>query len=315
MRKFLIKSGIFIALIFAILGLAVLVTLKYLPVNTDNYNYEHIIKMHRLDTLASPRLIFIGGSNIAFGLNSARISDSLDINVQNAAVHAGIGLRYMLDEITVRVRKGDIVVVMPEYSQFDKIYNGDDAGTLTDVVVYGDGSGWSRLNSQQLLNVISGFPSHIKGRRRIDLDRAVRNNGYVYATRNFNEYGDEAAHRSRPPQKLSVSKYKLEIDMEIISEMAAKIKDIQAKGARVILLWPITIESNFNAGREALGDVADALGACGISFDSSPDYLVEPDSLAYDTPYHMSGPAVEDVTDKIIARLRVLIPADTIAGK
>ncbi len=312
MKKFLIKSACLLAVIFAIMSAMAVFTVKYIPVNTDNYNYEHVIKMHRLDTLTSPRLIFIGGSNIAFGIDSRRISDSLHINVQNAAVHAGIGLRYMLDQVNRRLRPGDIVAVMPEYSQFDRMFNGDDEGTLSDVVIYGEGDGWEDLNYQQRLNVVLGFPAHLKGRRRIDLDRAMKKNGYIYATRNFNEYGDEAAHRVQKPKPIDKKVIKAEANPENIREIAYKIRDMESKGARVILLWPTTIQSNYEANMPLLSDVTNTLGQYDIRFASQPDYLVQPDSLAYDTPYHMSGPAVEIVTDKIILLFKKLGMAKTL---
>lgn len=296
------------ALIFAILSLITFVTIKYLPINTDNYNYVHVIKMQRLDTLPSPRLIFIGGSNIAFGINSERISDSLNINVQNAAVHAGIGFRFMLDEISDRVKKGDIIVAMPEYSQFYLQYNGDDAGTLTDVVFYNEHNVWPKLNTQQLLNVISGFTTHIKGRKKIDIEKAERTKGYVYSPRNFNIYGDETAHRAQKPKLLAIKKYsQTQIDMDIISEISDKVRGLEAKGAKVLFFWPITIHSNYEAHKEIIHKITIALGSHGISYATTPDYLVEPDSLAYDTPYHMSGSAVDDVTDKLIFRLTSIL--------
>lgn len=65
-----------------------------------------------------PRIIFVGGSNLAFGLDSQRIKDSLNINVINYGLHAGIGLKYMVDDISTYARKGDIIVFAPEYSHF-----------------------------------------------------------------------------------------------------------------------------------------------------------------------------------------------------
>lgn len=307
MRKFLIKSGLFIAIVFAIIGIAIFVTVKYIPVNTDHYNYTHNIKMERLDTLASPRLIFVGGSNVAFGLNSERISDSLGINVQNTAVHAGIGLRYMLSEVGARVRKGDIVVIMPEYTQFDWQYNGDDIGTLTDAFVYSGGSGWDRLDFEQRLNVLCGFNEHIKG-RRFNLAKASANKeAYPYTSRNFNEYGDESEHRSRMPRKLGLIHYTQKgIKQQNFPDISEKVRGMERQGARVIFIWPTTIRSNYEANREVIQKIEETLEKYGIKFVTTPDYLVEPDSLAFDTPFHMSGPAVEDVTDKIIKCLKVL---------
>lgn len=305
MKKFLIKTSIFIALVISIICCSLFVFLRFIPVPTDVYDYSHTMKMRRLDTLPSPRIIFVGGSNVAFGLNSGRIADSLDVNVQNTGVIAGIGLRYMLDEVNARLRKGDVVVVMPEYAQFESQYNGNDMGTLTDAVVYNNFSGWSRLNAEQKMNVISGLPILLKN-HIFNYDRAVKEGiHYVYSSRNFNEYGDECSHWNITPPKLEVKSYAQHgIIEEYFKEVAEKVGEMKSKGAKVIFVPPAAIEMEYNSKRKIINDVDRTLRRYGIPFAVPPAYLMEPDSCAFDTPYHMNGAGVEDVTGKIIRLLR-----------
>ena len=61
----------------------------------DGYLQAYNKKCQLLEDTPSPRIIFVGGSNLAFGLDSQRIKDSLNINVINYGLHAGIGLKYM----------------------------------------------------------------------------------------------------------------------------------------------------------------------------------------------------------------------------
>ena len=81
----------------------------------DGYLQAYNKKCQLLEDTPSPRIIFVGGSNLAFGLDSQRIKDSLNINVINYGLHAGIGLKYMIDDISTYARKGDIIVFAPEY--------------------------------------------------------------------------------------------------------------------------------------------------------------------------------------------------------
>lgn len=62
----------------------------------DGYLQAYNKKCQLLEDTPSPRIIFVGGSNLAFGLDSQRIKDSLNINVINYGLHAGIGLKYMM---------------------------------------------------------------------------------------------------------------------------------------------------------------------------------------------------------------------------
>jgi hypothetical protein len=61
----------------------------------------------------------LGGSNVAFGFDSELIKKSLGRPVVNMGLHGGLGLRYSLNESQPYIRKGDIVIVAPEYAQFD----------------------------------------------------------------------------------------------------------------------------------------------------------------------------------------------------
>ena len=89
MKKFinniLLIAGILITLILAI---------TMLPMEQDGYLQAYNKKCQLLEDTPSPRIIFVGGSNLAFGLDSQRIKDSLNINVINYGLHAGIGLKY-----------------------------------------------------------------------------------------------------------------------------------------------------------------------------------------------------------------------------
>ena len=45
-----------------------LVIIKFTPIDEDNYLYEYNKKIKLLEKTEAPRIIFIGGSNLAFGI-------------------------------------------------------------------------------------------------------------------------------------------------------------------------------------------------------------------------------------------------------
>ena len=71
----------------------------------DGYLQAYNKKCQLLEDAPAPRIIFVGGSNLAFGLDSQRIKDSLNINVINYGLHAGIGLKYMIDDISTYAKE------------------------------------------------------------------------------------------------------------------------------------------------------------------------------------------------------------------
>jgi hypothetical protein len=81
----------------------------------NNYLARTIGKHERLRTTKSPRLILIGGSNVAFGFISEELNNGLKMPVVNMGLVAGLGLEFMLHEVWDEIRAGDVVVLSPEY--------------------------------------------------------------------------------------------------------------------------------------------------------------------------------------------------------
>lgn len=62
-----------------------------------------------------PRLILVGGSAAAFGVDSALLARELpDYQPVNFGLYAALGTRVMLDLSIKELRPGDLVVIMPE---------------------------------------------------------------------------------------------------------------------------------------------------------------------------------------------------------
>ncbi|PWT95231.1 MAG: hypothetical protein C5B53_11725 [Candidatus Melainabacteria bacterium] len=72
-------------------------------------------KHHLLEVAHSPKIIFIGGSNLAFGLDSSLIEAKFHRPVVNMGLCAPFGLRYLLEEVKDNITPGDTIVLVPEY--------------------------------------------------------------------------------------------------------------------------------------------------------------------------------------------------------
>ncbi len=113
-----------IAAIIAFLLCQVVIVLVPPVVQRSSFLAGAIEKHKLLSTTPSPRLILVGGSNVAFGFDSEYLSRVLKLPVINMALHGGLGLRFALNEVAPYIRKNDLIVVAPEYPQFDDP-NGD----------------------------------------------------------------------------------------------------------------------------------------------------------------------------------------------
>ena len=101
----------------------------------DNYLAAVLEKDRLIRNAASPKIVLVGGSNLAFGIDSKMMQDSLGKTVVNMGLYAKLGLKYMLAQVRPYIREGDIVVVVPEYDQFyGDFANGDH--TLNTALLY-----------------------------------------------------------------------------------------------------------------------------------------------------------------------------------
>jgi hypothetical protein len=66
------------------------------------------------------KIVFIGGSNIRFGVDAAAMTRDLGIPVINYGLHASLGMDVIADRAMQCVKPGDIVVFAPELSHFRK---------------------------------------------------------------------------------------------------------------------------------------------------------------------------------------------------
>ena len=113
MKKFLLKLGGFVAIQLVIL--AFVTSYGSLDANTDEYMYALKDKYDLLQQTPSPRIIFVGGSNLAFGLKSSQFKSATGLNPVNMGVHGRLGVYSMTRMVKQHLRPGDVVVVSPEY--------------------------------------------------------------------------------------------------------------------------------------------------------------------------------------------------------
>lgn len=298
MKKFVIKfltfSIIILALFFLLLALA--------PINESYYMFALKSKYNRLDTLSNPRIIFIGGSNIAFGIDSKEIEDSLNINIHNTGLHAGIGLRFMLDGFKKKFKEGDILIIIPEYQHFYGSYNGE-GDILTDALIYTSYKNLIYLNYEQLIEFISGFPKHL-----IHRFTPVNGVSWTYSAKNFNKWGDEYKHRFFDQSQPLNVKYKIDksFDCSAADDLKNKIKLIEKEGTKVFLFWPVSIEKNYILNIDEVNEIKKEMANRGIYFAVSPDYFIVPDSLSFDGSYHINGEGVQIITSRLISILKEL---------
>lgn len=298
MKTFIIRTFILGSIVILLLLSVVLLV----PIQPNDYLQAYNLKCKLLEETESPRAIFIGGSNLAFGLDSQQIKDSLGINVINYGLHAGIGLKFMIDDIATYARKGDILVIAPEYGHFYTIQYGEPT-TIAPIQAV---CGWRKLhllNFKQISNVIIGLP------RIIEFIRPKNFNERSYTLSGFNKYGDEVKHwglESIAIAEPGVSNHSF--DYSFGEYFINKIENIKKeRECEVLIVPPVCRESAFKAMTNKWNEVSSFLDERGYPFRVSPEHHALPDKYAYDTDYHMNYEGVKIYTASMIQILKPII--------
>lgn len=269
-----------------------------------------IIDKHRLlERTSGKRVLLVGGSNLAFGTDSPQLERELGLPVVNMGLHAGLGLRYMLDEVKPFLSKDDIVIVVPEYEQFGGLSEGyvqqhmqvleaspDRFGNLLDrrraFMIAKGLSGFLKKKlawyKNQVFSCYSNIRMHGKCQHEHLLDTIPCP---PYARSAYNDKGDVVAHLDMPSPGIATQVVSIPrcADNNSIQALADFYRFSERKGVNAFLCFPAIPRSKFDNQKAA----CDALYASlkellDIPILSKPDKYVLPDECFFDTCYHLT---------------------------
>lgn len=162
-----------------------------------NYLAATVDKHRRLGQTSPPRIILVGGSNLAFGIRSDKIEAATGRQVVNMGLAVHLGLDFMLNEVEGAIGPGDIVVLSPEYEILHKYYN---PLMLQQIILYRPADiryltceQLTLLITEQGLVILCEFV-----RRAVFVDRKaglqLADKHFPYSRQGFNRWGDFTAH-------------------------------------------------------------------------------------------------------------------------
>lgn len=251
----------------------------------------------------SPRIIFVGGSNICFGLNSQMINDSLHLNPINTGIHAGFGLIDMLENTLKYVKKGDIVVVSPEYQQF---YGNAAYGSEELLRTYFDNAQFlnKKLSWQQWKTIYEFLPKYCFSKFN-PKEYFYTKEDSVYGVHSFNKYGDVSAHWLLP--KIDYETYG-EINEPYNPESINALIDfgtqIKEKNAMFLFAFPAYEVKSYQKSKVEIEFLENLLEKNNIPVLSNSKRYIIPDSLTFNTPYHLSKKGTDYKTNLIIEDIK-----------
>ncbi len=309
--KFLKNTTVVVVLVALTISAIFIAT----PPDEKHFYQASLLKSDLLRSIPSPRIIIVGGSNVAFGIDSERMEQELGIPVINDGLHVALGIA-PLNEIKHYLRAGDIVIISLEYYNFtdEQSFYGQPQ-YLADWVEFSPERIWylhepykqaasiftimlERKINRQLNYYLYGF-SH-------EAERGF------YTGNLFNKHGDFIGHLGENANK------HFEIDdsaypINLIKDAYVYLEDFNqyalSKGAMVFYEAQAHRQTNCEkTGKNNLDKFFNRLKTrTTIPLLTDLDQLCLPDDYFYDTPYHLNEQGREVRTERLIENLKAVL--------
>jgi nitrogen regulatory protein PII-like uncharacterized protein len=305
MKRFFKKLSL-LSLLFgcAILFFILLITIS-LHSKRDDYMMEFfvqremLIDKHRQKT---PSVVLVGGSNVAYGFNSEMLQDSLNMPVINTGLGAGAGLKFMLDNTSKYLTEGDILIIAPEYNHFfgNAAYGNTDLANL----FYIDPSISEGFNIKQVKAFIFGTKNLLRDYLLSLLK--IKNKNLTFTVSDFNQYGDMTGHwtmQPRPYEHVSPDDFET-INMRFLDYCENAVEALRNRGVQVVVIPPSLAETSYEMIEERLTPLFSEFEKRDLNFAIPPQESVYPDSLFFDTHYHLGYEGVLIRTNQLIRVFR-----------
>lgn len=276
-KKFLLVGAISILFISAFI---------ILSPNNSNHSLASLIDKHKyLEEAKGNKMILVGGSNIAMGIDSSMLEDIFDYDVVNMGINAGLGLRFMLNDVKQYLDKGDVVVIAPEYSQFTWALNGE---SVLNIMLKEVPESIKSVDINHLGTLLANMPEFI--RNRIALTIKGNYNETDYNRRAYDSNGDMISHLGKESKIINPENSKMgDIDQEAIKCLNEFYEYAKSKDVKVYLSYPALLNQQYYIWKNDINNLDNVLkNTCNIPIISSPNEYIYDNDEIYDTIYHVN---------------------------
>lgn len=203
MKKFIGKILLLLALLAAFMALLAGAVMAFAaPQFSGEYTGSFPDKIERAESIDEPKIVLVGNSNLAFGIDSELIEETFGRPVVNMGGHGGLGNEFHINMGKHGINEGDIVIVaLTSFGPTSTMT--PDLAWIT-VENYGL---FDLIPEQDYYEFIKAFPHYAirtVGRWLTGTGNKPRDG--VYSIDSFNEYGDISLVREESQQEHYVGK-------------------------------------------------------------------------------------------------------------
>ena len=307
MKRFVIKFFAFAASTAVALMLVHSRYARHYPV-AENYFAAADDKGRILATNPAPRLIIIGGSSAAFGLDSELVGRRCGRTGVNMGVQVAFGLSFMLSQIEPHLRPGDVVIVAAEYSGYAQHFKAD--AELLGALTERNPAFAARLPRGEIQKLLDrGIVMRVGTVLRAMLGapaRILEQSDPIYYRRAFNGHGDLVSYIGKQGKGAPGTRFKYVpgTAAEAIGRLNAFHQHCAARGAKVFITHPPFSQPLYEQSAKSITTLERELREClTIPFLDRPEDTALPPEMFFDTGYHLNPDARRIRSEALAERL------------
>lgn len=316
-----------IILMFAGAIFAGIAAIVFLIPDKNDYNQGTALKHQRLSGITTRKIVFIGGSNLAYGLDSKMVQQITGCPAVNMGMNGWFGVRYMLEEVKAHINPSDVVVLSFEHDNIYKSVEGAAATHMAIIRAYP--KVFTYLTLEQKIDALRSLPiiAHTKMMRLLSLSlirskEIITGRSYevepivdmdkIESIKAMTPEGDIIGHLGVEwPYRFedAVVPENPKIDPHLVPLMRDFAEEMRGRGVPVIVSYTPVVDRVYE---RIQGDLVQLHALIKSSppliAPSPPGAFAYPKSNFFDTVYHLNkagrGARTEKVVDDLISTLR-----------
>ena len=301
-----------------ILPIAFILTISFLlpPVYNETFVGELSEKYELLNNTEEPKIVVIGGSSVAFGLNSEMVKEELGMPVVNFGLYASLGTKLMVDLSKSNVGEGDIIILAPEMNEqtLSLYFNADTAMQALD----GNFDMLKSIDRENYADIAGALWNFSADKLAYLTQNTTPMNTGAYSKEWFNDYGDSTY--DRPYNVMTVANKNITLDFhynkddttdteyeQFIDYINEYVEFCSERGATVYFSFPpmsrsaltdYNTEENLKNFYENLSSSINAKVISNIN-----DYILD-EGYFFDSEFHLNNSGVVVRTVRLIDDLK-----------
>jgi hypothetical protein len=261
------------------------------------------------------KIVVIGGSNVAFGIDTIQMEKGLSLKAINFGCIAGIGPEILLSKVKKHVSDGDIILFCWEYSLYR--FNRSSSNFTYLNLVFGPSV--EQRNNFSIIDETRLYLSYPTSNLRTSVAVAYNpfaNPNIFRCSWTFDALGNIRSNQenivtkkelvSSPLSSLITSLTITDDVKEILTEFVESSKD---KNIKILSTWPNTFENskykNNRYVKENIDKIKNFWQSLDVTIVGSPEDAMFSAEYFHDTYYHLNTEGVEIRTKKLIQNLNL----------